>query len=68
MAMFKRFKKQLDNLIEIEAKIRSNGLEQKMAHRHNEETIHNFIDLIGYTKQEALDITVRRLGITQEAL
>ncbi len=68
MAMFTKCKKLLDNLIEIEAKIRSNGLEQKMAHRHSEETIHNFIDLIGYTKREALDITIRRLAITQESL
>ena len=57
MAMFNKYKKQLDRLLEVEAKIRSNGLEQKMAHRHTEETIHNFIDLIGSTKQEALDIT-----------
>ena len=61
-------KRKLDKLIEDEAKIRSNGQEQKFALRHTPTEIHNFIDLIGYTKKEALEITQRRMRITQEEL
>jgi DNA-nicking Smr family endonuclease len=36
--------------------------------RHTPEQIHNFIDLIGYTQKEALEITDRRIAITLESL
>ncbi len=36
--------------------------------RHTAENIHNFIDLIGYNQQEAITITQRRIGLTQQAL
>lgn len=36
--------------------------------RHDPETIHNFIDLIGYHGGEALDITDNRLRETQRCL
>ena len=36
--------------------------------RHDIDTIHNCIDLIGYSAREALDITERRLKETQRAL
>lgn len=36
--------------------------------RHTPEDIHNFIDLIGYNKREAVEITERRIRITQQAL
>lgn len=36
--------------------------------RHSPETIHQFIDLIGFTKEEAVEITQRRIQITQKAL
>lgn len=36
--------------------------------RHTQENIHNFIDLIGYSQTEAVEITERRIGITQQAL
>ena len=36
--------------------------------RHDIDTIHNCIDLIGYSAREALDITEKRLKETQRAL
>jgi hypothetical protein len=36
--------------------------------RHTPENIHNFIDLIGYNQKEAIEITQRRIGLTQQAL
>lgn len=68
MQKFKEIKLILDRLIEQESKIRFNGQEQKFALRHTPEQIHNFIDLIGYTQKEALEITDRRIAITLESL
>jgi len=36
--------------------------------RHTPENIHNFIDLIGFRKDEAIEITQRRINLTQQAL
>ena len=64
LTVFRDRKIKLDLLLEKEQKIRSNGQEQKFAKRHTPEQIHNFIDLIGYNRREALEITERRIGIT----
>lgn len=58
----------LDLLEEARAKVISAGQEQKFSMRHTPENIHNFIDLIGYSQQEAITLTQRRIGLTQEAL
>ena len=36
--------------------------------RHTPEDIHNFIDLIGYNKREAVELTERRITLTKKAL
>lgn len=59
--IFKDRKIKLDRLLEEEARVKSNGQEQKFALRHTPEEVHNFIDLIGYTKNEAIEITDRRI-------
>lgn len=66
--IFRARKIKLDKLLEIEHKIRSSGQEKKFAMRHTPEEIHNFIDLIGYYKNEALEITDRRIAETQKCL
>ncbi len=48
--------------------MRSSCREQMFALRHDIDTIHNCIDLIGYSGREAVDITERRLKETQRAL
>jgi hypothetical protein len=54
--------------MEEEYKVRSSCREQMFALRHDIDTIHNCIDLIGYSGREALEITERRLKETQRAL
>jgi len=43
-------------------------VEQKFSVRHSEDVIHDFIDLIGYNKKEAIELTERRISITQSGL
>jgi hypothetical protein len=67
-AGFRSLKIKLDSLMEKEHKVKSSCREQKFAMRHDIETIHNCIDLIGYSGREAVDITERRVKETQRAL
>lgn len=64
MGEFRRLKHQLDRLMEQEYKVRSSCREQMFAVRHDIDTIHNCIDLIGYSGKEAVDITERRIKET----
>jgi hypothetical protein len=48
--------------------VRSASVEQKFSVRHSEDVIHKFIDLIGYSRREALELTERRIRITQDGL
>ena len=67
-ALFRTLKKRLDSLMEEEYKVQSSCREEKFALRHTHESIHNFIDLIGYTGKEAVEITERRMRETQRCL
>ena len=54
--------------MEEEHKARTVFQEGKFSLRHDIETIHNCIDLIGYSGREAVEISQRRLSETQRAL
>ena len=55
----------LHRMEEERVKVRSASVEQKFSVRHSEDVIHEYIDLIGYNKKEAIDLTERRIRITQ---
>jgi DNA-nicking Smr family endonuclease len=61
---FRELKKLLDQLELERYKIKSTSTEVKFAIRHSEDVIHEFIDLIGYTVHEAIELTDRRISIT----
>jgi len=64
MGHFKSLKVVLDRLSEQKSVIESKHTETKFALRHDENSIHNCIDLISYTGREAVEITERRIKMT----
>ncbi len=57
LSAFRQTKARLIWLEEEKNRVMSNGQEQRFAMRHSPENIHQFIDLIGFTKEEAVEIT-----------
>ena len=54
--------------MEEQQRVKFKNQHLKFTLRHDEETIHNCIDLIGYSGREAVELSQRRLSETQRAL